>query len=71
LSSISGCPGCVRVGSHYQVADRLAEYVDSGVSSFILASNGHLEEAYRVGEEVLPLVAQAARRSGATAEKAA
>jgi alkanesulfonate monooxygenase len=52
----------VLVGSHEQVAERLAEYVDIGVSSFILASNSHLEEAYRVGEEVLPLVPQAAKR---------
>lgn len=63
MSAIRGGPGCVLVGSHEQVAERLAEYVDIGVSSFILASNGHLEEAYRVGEEVLPLVPQAARRS--------
>jgi alkanesulfonate monooxygenase len=69
MSAIRGGPGCVLVGSHEQVAERLAEYVDSGVSSFILASNGHLEEAYRVGEEVLPLVAQAAHR--AVPEKAA
>ncbi|MYM22714.1 LLM class flavin-dependent oxidoreductase [Duganella sp. FT135W] len=63
MSAIRGGPGCVLVGSHEQVAERLAEYVDIGVSSFILASNGHLEEAYRVGEEVLPLVPQAARRA--------
>ena len=62
MSAIRGGPGCVLVGSHEQVAERLAEYVDIGVSSFILASNSHLEEAYRVGEEVLPLVPQAARR---------
>lgn len=63
MSAIRGGPGCVLVGSHEQVVERLAEYVDIGVSSFILASNGHLEEAYRVGEEVLPLVPQAARRA--------
>ncbi|MBB3257247.1 alkanesulfonate monooxygenase [Paraburkholderia bannensis] len=59
MSQIRGGPGCVIVGSHEQVAQRLAEYVDIGVSTFILASNPHLEEAYRVGEEVLPLVAGA------------
>ncbi|MFM0163756.1 LLM class flavin-dependent oxidoreductase [Paraburkholderia sediminicola] len=65
MSKIRGGPGCVIVGSHEQVAERLAEYVDIGVSTFILASNPHLEEAYRVGEEVLPLVAGAidARRT--------
>ncbi len=59
MSAIRGGPGCVIVGSHEQVAERLAEYVDIGVNHFILASNPHLEEAYRVGEEVLPLVRQA------------
>ncbi len=59
MSAIRGGPGCVIVGSHEQVAERLAEYVDIGVNHFILASNPHLEEAYRVAEEVLPLVGQA------------
>jgi len=68
MSHIRGGPGCVIVGSHEQVAERLAEYVDIGVSRFILASNPHLEEAYRVAEEVLPLVPQAVktRLTGAT-----
>lgn len=56
MSAIRGGPGLVIVGSHEQVAQRLAEYVDIGVTQFILASNPHLEEAYRVAEEVLPLV---------------
>lgn len=59
MSAIRGGPGCVIVGSHEQVGERLAEYVDIGVNHFILASNPHLEEAYRVAEEVLPLVGQA------------
>ena len=44
------------VGSHQNVAERLAEYRDAGFSTFILASNPHLEEALRIGQEVLPLV---------------
>jgi alkanesulfonate monooxygenase len=56
MSKIRGGPGCVIVGSHEQAAERLLDYVRIGVSTFILASNPHLEEAYRVGEEVLPLV---------------
>ena len=44
------------VGSHENVAERLAEYRDAGFSTFILASNQHLEEALRIGQEVLPLV---------------
>ncbi|AOJ29815.1 alkanesulfonate monooxygenase [Burkholderia seminalis] len=67
MSQIRGGPGCVIVGSHEQVAERLAEYVDIGVSTFILASNPHLEEAYRVGEEVLPLVDGALNARGTQA----
>jgi alkanesulfonate monooxygenase len=44
------------VGSYAQVIERLAEYARAGVSSFILAGAPHLEEAYRVGEQILPAV---------------
>ncbi|MFM8332743.1 MAG: LLM class flavin-dependent oxidoreductase [Candidatus Methylumidiphilus sp.] len=44
------------VGSYAQVAERLDDLVRLGADAFILASTPHLEEAYRVGEEVLPLV---------------
>lgn len=44
------------VGSYEQVAERLDDLVNLGADAFILASTPHLEEAYRVGEEVLPLV---------------
>jgi len=38
------------------VAERLDQLVALGADAFILASTPHLEEAYRVGEEVLPLL---------------
>ena len=44
------------VGSYEQVAEKLDQLVELGADAFILASTPHLEEAYRVGEEVLPLV---------------
>lgn len=44
------------VGSYEQVAQRLDDLIALGADAFILASTSHLEEAYRVGEEVLPLV---------------
>ncbi|UVL58610.1 LLM class flavin-dependent oxidoreductase [Pseudomonas sp. B21-035] len=47
------------VGSHENIAERLAEYRDAGFSTFILAGNPHLEEALRIGQEVLPLTASA------------
>ena len=44
------------VGDYAAAAERLSELIDLGVDAFILAGVPHLEEAYRVGTEVLPLV---------------
>ncbi|MFJ9522071.1 LLM class flavin-dependent oxidoreductase [Kitasatospora sp. NPDC101801] len=46
--------GTALVGSHQEVAERLAEYRELGIEEFVLSGYPHLEEAYRVGEEVLP-----------------
>jgi alkanesulfonate monooxygenase len=48
--------GTALVGSHDEVADRLTEYADAGFDHVILSGWPHLEEAYRVGEQVLPRV---------------
>jgi alkanesulfonate monooxygenase len=42
------------VGSHTEVADRIAEYHALGIDEFVLSGHPHLEEAYWVGEGVLP-----------------
>jgi alkanesulfonate monooxygenase len=47
------------VGDYAQVAARLNDYIAAGIDHFILAANPHLEEAYRIGEMVLPLVRDA------------
>jgi alkanesulfonate monooxygenase len=44
------------IGSYDEVIARLVEYADAGISSFILTSAPHLEEAYRIGEHILPAV---------------
>jgi alkanesulfonate monooxygenase len=49
------------------VAERLVEFRDAGISTFILAGSPHLEEALRVGQEVLPLVHAAPARDALTA----
>ena len=49
--------GTALVGSHDEVADRLVELRDAGFEHAILSGWPHVEEAYRVGEEVLPRVA--------------
>ncbi|MFI9121084.1 LLM class flavin-dependent oxidoreductase [Streptomyces bikiniensis] len=46
--------GTALVGSHDEVAQRLFEYGRAGVDEFVLSGYPHLEEAYRVGEEVAP-----------------
>ncbi|MCQ4213728.1 MULTISPECIES: LLM class flavin-dependent oxidoreductase [Streptomyces] len=46
--------GTALVGSHDEVAERLDEYRRVGVDEFILSGWPHLEEAFRVGEEVAP-----------------
>ncbi|MEV0592856.1 LLM class flavin-dependent oxidoreductase [Nonomuraea cavernae] len=46
--------GTALVGSYDEVAALLREYAALGVEEFILSGWPHLEEAYRVGEYVLP-----------------
>lgn len=61
---VRGGAGTALVGSHEEVADRIAEYHRLGIEEFILSGYPHLEEAYRVGEGVLPVL----RRRGLLAE---
>lgn len=42
------------VGSYDQVIEQLADYAAAGIGSFVLAAIPHFEEAYRLGENVLP-----------------
>jgi alkanesulfonate monooxygenase len=46
--------GTALVGDPDIVAERLQEYAELGIDTFILSSYPHLEEAYRVAELVLP-----------------
>ena len=54
FSLLRGGPSFGLVGSHEQVAERLNGLIDAGVDAFILAGVPHLEEAFRVGDFVLP-----------------
>jgi alkanesulfonate monooxygenase len=47
--------GTAVVGTPEQVREGLQEYIDAGVTHFILSGFPHLEEAERVGNTVLPL----------------
>lgn len=44
------------VGSYEQAAERIDKFIRLGVEGFVLSSTPALEEAFHVGEEVLPLV---------------
>jgi alkanesulfonate monooxygenase len=48
--------GTALVGGYDEVAQRIDEYASLGLDEFILSGWPHLEEAYRVGEHVLPRV---------------
>jgi alkanesulfonate monooxygenase len=64
---VRGGAGTALVGSHEEVAERIAEYHALGFEEFILSGHPHLEEAYWVGEGVLPVL----RREGLLAPPAA
>jgi alkanesulfonate monooxygenase len=49
-------PGIALVGSPRSVADRILEYRDIGVESFIVSGNPLLEEAHRFADQVMPLL---------------
>jgi alkanesulfonate monooxygenase len=54
---VRGNAGTALVGSHEQVAERIAEYRALGVDEFILSGYPHLEEALHVSEGLMPLLA--------------
>lgn len=53
---VRGGAGTALVGSHEEVADRIAEYADLGLSHFVFSGYPHLEEAFTFGEGVLPVL---------------
>ncbi|GAA1920344.1 LLM class flavin-dependent oxidoreductase [Nocardioides lentus] len=58
---VRGGAGTALVGSHAEVADRIEEYADLGISEFVLSAYPHLEGAYWFGEGVLPILAERGR----------
>jgi alkanesulfonate monooxygenase len=54
IGLLRGGAGTAMVGSHAQVADLIEDYAARGVEEFIMSGYPHLEEAYWVGEGVLP-----------------
>jgi alkanesulfonate monooxygenase len=56
IGLVRGGAGTALVGSHEEVADRMAEYQALGIDEFILSGYPHLEEAYQVAEGVMPVL---------------
>ncbi|MFT3805063.1 MAG: FMNH2-dependent alkanesulfonate monooxygenase [Burkholderiaceae bacterium] len=53
---VRGGAGTALVGSPRTVAERLREYRELGIDTFILSGYPHLDEAYRFAEDVFPLL---------------
>ncbi|AOR66822.1 alkanesulfonate monooxygenase, FMNH(2)-dependent [Burkholderia stabilis] len=53
---VRGGAGTALVGNPEQVAERMREYADLGIETFILSGYPHLEESYRFAELVFPLI---------------
>jgi alkanesulfonate monooxygenase len=53
---VRGGAGTALVGSHAEVAERMAEYAALGIEEFILSGYPHVEEAYWFAEGVMPLL---------------
>ncbi|MBO9534316.1 MAG: LLM class flavin-dependent oxidoreductase [Solirubrobacteraceae bacterium] len=62
---VRGGAGTALVGSHEEIADRIAEYHELGIDHFVLSGYPHLEEAYRFGECVTPVLRRRGLLAGA------
>jgi alkanesulfonate monooxygenase len=69
IAYLGDMPSTGIVGSYEQVAERLDDLVRIGADALILSALPHLEEAYRIGEEVLPLFLGQEARSNSDAAR--
>jgi alkanesulfonate monooxygenase len=56
IGLVRGGAGTALVGSHEDVADRIAEYADLGLEEFVLSGYPHVEEAFHFAEGVIPVL---------------
>lgn len=64
IGLVRGGAGTALVGSHEEIADRIEEYHEIGITELILSGHPHLEEAYAVGEGLLPVLRERGLVSG-------
>lgn len=62
IGLVRGGAGTALVGSYDEIAERIDDYRQAGITHFVLSGIPHLEEAYQVGEGVVP----ALRKLGVT-----
>ncbi|TGD84997.1 LLM class flavin-dependent oxidoreductase [Mycolicibacterium sp. CH28] len=62
---VRGGAGTALVGSHTDVADRIAEYAEIGIDEFIFSGYPHLEELFWFGEGVVPILRERGLFDGA------
>ena len=67
---VRGGAGTALVGSHVEVADRIAEYAEVGIDEFIFSGYPHLEELYWFGEGVVPILRERGLFKGAVSSAA-
>lgn len=63
IGLVRGGAGTALVGDARTVADRILEYAELGIETFIFSGYPHLEEAYRTAELLFPLLPLAGRAS--------
>jgi len=68
---VRGGAGTALVGDPKTVAERLLEYADLGIETFILSGYPHLEESYRVAELLFPLLPLSSDSENAPARRLA
>jgi alkanesulfonate monooxygenase len=56
IGLVRGGAGTALVGSHEEIADRIAEYHEAGIDEFIFSGYPHLEELFWFGEGVVPIL---------------
>ncbi|EON20158.1 alkanesulfonate monooxygenase [Cupriavidus sp. GA3-3] len=58
---VRGGAGTALVGDPHTVAERMREYAELGIDTFVLSGYPHLEETYRFAELVFPLLPRSVR----------
>jgi alkanesulfonate monooxygenase len=67
---VRGGAGTALVGSHIEVAARIAEYAEVGIDEFIFSGYPHLEELFWFGEGVVPILRERGLFKGAASSVA-